>query len=252
MKKSLILSALFLAGSLLQAKTIELSSTVISDNEKYITSRFMGFINKVAVQEGDKVKKGSLLYSIDSTEIDSKKQQANLAVQMYENQYQTMKRNYERYKRLLEKGLVSKFEVEQLELGTKNLEDMVKISKAQVKEVENQYQYLTIKAPNDAVVIRKNIKAGEMAIPGMPAVILSDLSSLKVRADVSESDLKNIFVGQNATVEIPSMNLKTAGKIEAIIPSSNPMTHTFSIKISFQNSKDVYPGMYAKVFIEVK
>ncbi|MEA3383929.1 MAG: efflux RND transporter periplasmic adaptor subunit [Campylobacterota bacterium] len=234
------------------AKTIELSATVISDNEKYLTSRFMGFIKSVNVNEGDIVKKGKALYSIDSTEIDSKKQQALLGVQMYDNQYQIMKRNYERFKRLLEKGLVSKFEVEQLELGTKNLEDMVKISKSQVKEVENQYQYLTIKAPNDGVVIRKNIKAGEMAIPGMPAIILSDLSSLKIKTEVSEKDLKNISIGQSAKIEIPSMDIKTTGKIEAIIPSSNPMTHTFSIKLSFKNTKNIYPGMYAKVFIEVK
>jgi RND family efflux transporter MFP subunit len=183
------------------AKKIELSSTVISDNEKYITSRFMGFIKTVNVGEGDIVKKGQLLYSIDSTDIDSKKRQALLGVQMYENQYQTMKRNYERFKRLLEKGLVSKFEVEQLELGTKNLKDMVDISKARVQEVENQYQYLTIKAPNDGVVVKKNIKAGEMAIPGMPAIILSDLSSLKIKAEVSESDLKNIYVGQKAKIK---------------------------------------------------
>lgn len=250
MIKKLIL-ALVIITNISYAKTIELSSTVISDNEKYITSRFMGFIKSVNIVEGDIVKKGQLLYEIDSTEIDSKKQQALLGVQMYENQYLTMKRNYERFKRLLEKGLVSKFEVEQLELATKNLEDMVKISKSQVKEVDNQYRYLTIKSPNDGVIIKKNIKAGEMAIPGMPALILSDLSSLKIKAEISEGDLKNIFVGQKVSIEISSLNFKTTGKISAIIPSSNPMTHTFTIKISFKSNKKVYPGMYAKVYIKL-
>lgn len=233
----------------LSADKIELSATVISDNEKFITSRFMGFIKKVNVSEGDTVKKGDLLYSIDSTEIDSKKKQAQLQVQMYDNQFQIMKRNYERFKRLLAKGLVSKFEVEQLELGTKNLEDMVKISRAQVAEVENQYRYLTIKAPNDGVIIRKNIKAGEMAIPGMPALVLSDLSSLKIKSEIAETDLKNIHIGQSAKIEIPSLGANINGKIESIIPSSNPMTHTFNIKLSFEKLKDVYPGMYAKVYI---
>ncbi|MCK5110034.1 MAG: efflux RND transporter periplasmic adaptor subunit [Arcobacteraceae bacterium] len=244
--------ALLMIVNISFAQTIELSSTVISDNEKYITSRFMGFIKSVNVAEGDIVKKGQLLYSIDSTEIDSKKQQALLGVQMYENQYLTMKRNYERFKRLLEKGLVSKFEVEQLELGTKNLESMVTISKARVKEVDNQYQYLTIKAPNDSVVIRKNIKVGEMAIPGMPAIILSDLSNLKIKAEISEGDLFKIKVGDKVDVVIPSLNYNTVGTIESIIPSSNPMTHTFMIKIGFKTTPQVYPGMYAKVNIKVK
>ncbi len=247
-----LILAIVVMANISYAKTIELSSTVISDNEKYITSRFMGFIKSVNVVEGDIVKKGQLLYEIDSTEIDSKKQQALLGVQMYENQYLTMKRNYERFKRLLEKGLVSKFEVEQLQLGTENLGDMVKISKAQVKEVENQYRYLKILAPNNGVIIKKTIKAGEMAIPGMPALVLSDLSSLKIKTEVSEGDLKNVFVGQKANISIPSLNLNTTGKISAIIPSSNPMTHTFTIKLSFEKNKNVYPGMYAKVFIEIK
>ena len=114
--------------------------------------------------------------------------------------------------RLYKKGLVSKFEVEQLELGSKNLKDMVEISKLQVKEVENQYRYLTIKAPNDGVIVKKNIKSGEMAIPGMPALVLSDLSNLKIKTEVSENDLKNIYIGQKAKIIIPSMNLTTQEK----------------------------------------
>lgn len=246
--QKVLLIALF-TSSIVYAKTIELSATVISDNEKYITSRYMGFIQSVNVSEGDIVKKGKVLYTIDSTEIDSKKRQATLAVQMYENQYQTMQRNYERFARLYQKGLVSKFDVEQLELGSKNLEDMVKISKLQVQEVENQYQYLTIKAPNDGVIIKKNIKSGEMAIPGMPAIVLSDLSNLKIKSEVSETDLKDIYIGQKATIFIPSLNHETKGEISAIIPSSNPMTHSFTIKLNFKNIKNVYPGMYAKVVI---
>ncbi|PIF04471.1 MAG: efflux transporter periplasmic adaptor subunit [Arcobacter sp.] len=251
-----LLSTIFITitslWGVLYGQTIELSGTIISDNEKYITSRFMGFIKTVNVSEGDIVKKGTLLYSIDSAEIDSKKRQALLSIQMYENQYRTMQRNYERYKRLYKKGLVSKFDVEQLELGSTNLKDMVEISKLQVKEVENQYKYLTIKAPNDGVIVKKNIKSGEMAIPGMPAMVLSDLSSLKIKTEVSESDLKHIFIGQSATILIPSMKITTQGKIVAIIPSSNPMTHTFTIKLSFQTKANVYPGMYSTVQIDIK
>jgi RND family efflux transporter MFP subunit len=254
MKKSISLIVLLIAlsSSSLNAQTIELSATVISDNEKHITSRYMGFIKTVNVSEGDIVQKGNLLYAIDSTEIDSKKRQATLSVQMYENKYETMKRNFEIYKRLFEKGLVSKFDVEQLELASKNLADMVKINKLQVKEVENQYRYLSIKAPNDGVIVKKNIKAGEMAIPGMTALVLSDLSSLQIKTEVSEGDLKNVYLGQDAKILIPSLNTTTKGKITAIIPNSNPMTHTFTIKLSFTNSKNVYPGMYSTVFIETK
>ncbi len=252
MIRKFLFSLLIISASLAQARTIELSATVISDNEKYITSRFMGFIKSVNVAAGDKVKRGQLLYTIDSTEIDNKRRQALLGVQMYQNQYLSMKQNYERFKRLYKKDLVSKYELEQLELGAKNLKDMVKIAKSQVAEVNNQYRYLKIHAPNDGVIIKKMIKAGEMSIPGMPAMVLTDLSSLKIDAQISESDLKYIKEGQTVNIQIPSMDIDIKGSIKAIIPSSNPLTHTFTAKIAFKTDKTVYPGMYAKVFIDAK
>ena len=235
---------------ILNAADIRLSGSVVSDNQKMITSRFMGFVRELTVGEGDKVKKGELLYEIDSQDIDSKKRQAELALQMYENQYMNVKLNLERYKRLYAKDMVAKYEVENLELAEKNLKNRVEIAKAQVAEVQNQYKYLRIKAPNDGVIIAKNIKVGEMAMPGMPALILADLSDLKVVTEISESNLKYAKVGKEIKIKIPSIGFKTTGKIASIIPSSNPMTHKFKIKISFDYSGyDVYPGMYTEVTI---
>ncbi len=251
MKKiNLIALLLIITSTIASAKVIELSGTVISDNEKFMTSRFMGFVKSVNVDAGSMVKKGDLLYEIDSIEIDSKKQQATLAVQMYENQYLNVKRNYERFSRLYDKGLVSKFEVEQLELGAKNLKNMVDISKLQLQEVNNQYQYLKIVAPNDGVVIKKMVKTGEMAMPGMPAIVLSDLTSLKINTEIAEGDLKNIKIDQKVNIQIPSISYKTTGTISAIVPSSNPMTHKFTVKIKFKSNSKVYPGMYTKIVIK--
>jgi len=249
------------------AQNLTLSGNVISDNEKMITSRYMGFITEVKVSEGDFVKKGQLLYSIDSREIDSALSQvklaiseAELSVQMHQNQYVNVRLNLDRNKRLLKKDMVSKFEVENLELAAKNLSDMIEISKqqlnqvkAKLQEVQNQYKYLNVKAPNNGVIVRKNIKAGEMAMPGMPAIVLSDLSKLKVVVEIAESNLAFVKYGTKVSVEIPSVKLKSVGKVSAIIPSSNPMTHTFKIKIAFKHPHvAVYPGMYATVEIAVK
>jgi len=248
MKKLLLLLAL---GASLIAETLTLSGSVISDNQKMITSRFMGFVTKVNVSEGEKVRRNQVLYTIDSREIDSAKRQAELSLQMYENQYTNIQLNLSRYKRLLKKDMVSKFEVENMELAAINLKNMINIAKARLQEVKNQYRYLHVKAPNNGVVVAKNIKVGEMAMPGMPAIILSDLSDLKISAEIAEGNLIQIKHGKKVRVEIPSIHVKTLGKITAIIPNSNPMTHTFKIKVSFKtNNKSVYPGMYATISID--
>ena len=70
--------------------------------------------------------------------------------------------------------------------------------------------------------------------------------------EITNDSTNYIYKNKKTSIEIPSMNLKSTGKITAIIPSSNPMTHTFTIKIEFNATSKVFPGMYAKVFIETK
>ena len=251
--------------SSLFAAELKLSGTVISDDTKMIASRFMGFVKKVYVDEGDFVKKGDMLYTIDSKEIDLAKSQvelmiaqARLAVQMSQNMYNNVHLNYERFKRLYKKGMVSKYELENIELMEKNTKDMVEIAKKQLiqaktklKEVLHQYEYLKLRAPNDAVVIQKNIKEGQIAIPGMPALIITSLDNLKVLVEVSESNLKLVKIGKKVEINIPSIGFKAKGKIASIIPASNPLTHKFRVKVSFdkKGNNQIIPGMYSEIII---
>jgi len=263
MKKIIILFAVAFLTTV-SAIEINLSGSVISDNQKMMTSRYMGYVKNMAVSEGDIVKKGQLLYEIDSKEIESAERQvelgisqARLALQMNKNQYNNVLTNLARHERLYRKKMVSKYEFETLQLAAKNLKDMVTIAEKQVKQAEakkeevlNQYNYLKIHAPNDGVIVAKKLNEGEMAIPGMPALILTDLSNLKIVAEIAETQLKDIHLGKDVSVEIPSLGFVTSGKISSIIPSSNPMTHKFKIKIKFDmKDRSVYPGMYAKIFI---
>lgn len=253
--------SLLTLGTLLNATGLILSGVVISDNQKIITSRNMGFVTSVNVSEGSQVRKGDLLYTIDSREIDSAKtqvdmgiSQAELSLQMYQNQYENLKVNLERHRRLYQQDMVSRYEVENLELAERNLRNTIKISQRQVtqayarqKEITNQYQYLRIVAPNNGVIVSKNIKVGEMAMPGMPAIVLSDLSTLKIEVEVAEGSLQMVPIGKKIKVTIPSTGFVGIGKVTSVIPSSNPMTHTFKIKVSFSAKQTVYPGMYATV-----
>ena len=234
------------------ASELELSGTVISDNEKIISSRNMGLIKEVYVSEGTTVKKGDILYEIDSSNIDSNKKELELNLQIQQNQLQNIQLNHARYKRLQEQDLVSKYDVEQLELNLLNTKNMIEITKAKLKEINAQYDYLKIKAPNNGLIIKKSIKAGEMSMPVMPALILTDLSNLLIKADISETNLNDIKINQEVNIEIPSQNFKTKGKIEAIIPNVVGMTHSFIIKISFDKKDfNIYPGMYSKISIDI-
>jgi len=134
MKKIALLITLFAA--VLSAADLKLTGSVVSDNQKMMTSRYMGFVKKVYVVEGERVKKGQLLYTIDSKEIDSAKSQvelaisqAELALQMNRNQYNNILTNLARHERLFKKGMVSKYELENLQLAAENTKAMIEIAK---------------------------------------------------------------------------------------------------------------------------
>lgn len=255
----ILLSILMLTFGL-EASPLSLSGVVTSENQKSISSRYMGFVKEVYVAEGSVVKKGELLYTIDSKEIDAATVQAELSiaqaeinVKMYENQYVNAKLNTERYKRLLAKDMVSVYEVENLELSTKNLESMVDIAKKQraqagqkLLELKNNYAYLQVRAPSDGVVIEKHIHAGEMAMPGVPAFVLSDFKNLHLLIEVSERYLGMFKIGDKAEIYLSSIGYKTEGKIVSVIPHSNPLSHMFKVKLAFDGKNSVYPGMYAE------
>jgi len=236
---NLKLAIIFLITSIYSfGAELSLSGTVISDNQKMLSSRNMGYVKKMLVSEGDFVKKGQLLYSIDPTENSA-------AEQMNRNQLNNILTNLARHERLYAKGMVSRYDLENLRLAAKNQKEMLGISQGQI-------DYLNVRAPNDGIIIAKKINQGEMIAPGMPTLILTDLSKLRIVVEVSESNLRHIKIGKMVKVEIPSVGLKTTGSISSIIPSSNPMTHKFTIKIKFNKGDTrIYPGMYAKVIIPV-
>ena len=253
-------------SSNLLASEMTLTGSVISDNDKIVSSRFMGYITNLIAKEGDVVKKGDILYTIDSKEIDSKVMKVKLGIAQLESQlamntsnHKNVVINLERHRRLLAKDMVSKFQVENLELAEANTKEMISISKRQIQltkqdlvELRHQYKYLNVRAPNDGVVVKVNVKSGEMALPGFPAIMLSNQENLKIVADIAERDIKKINEGDKVTVKICSLEFETVGTISTIVPTLNPMSHTIKFKVDFDKGDyQVYPGMYGKILVDL-
>jgi multidrug resistance efflux pump len=127
---------------------------------------------------------------------------------------------------------------------------MVKQASIKAKQMATIFNYLKMKAPSDGVIVQKNIKVGDMVMPGMLTIMLVDTESLEIDVSLSEGIIGRVKLGQKLAVSIPSINYRTVGKVHAIIPDANPMTHKIKMRISFdKGDKNVFPGMYAKVII---
>lgn len=250
MRKFLGALLLTLSTSLL-AETFSGSGTVVGDGNIMVSTKAMGFVTEVNAEEGDVIEKGEVIFKVDDNSLLSKITQVKSVRDTYVADLINLERNLMRFRRLYLKDMVAKYEVENMETAQRKLSDMIKMYDSQIKEIEDMKKYLTVKSPIRGHIIQKNIKAGGMYMPGMPAVVLTDLNDIVVEINVSEKAIE-AFKNPNAsiTVEIPSVKHTTTAKLDRIVPALNPMTHTFKVKLKIEQNGQLYPGMYANVKIK--
>ena len=264
MTKKILLALSLTLG--LYANTISITGTVVSDNQKYIGARYMGYVKDVYVEIGDKVKREDTLFEMESAEFDILKEQANLALEQSEtlvDVYRTRLDEIRREKRLFRNHKYTKdlnFEEwsENLEISAEHAQSMLKAMQTMVKEAAQKVKeisvishYLEVKAPSNGIIVQKNLHVGDLVMPGFPVMILVDLTHLEIEAQISEADILKVNEGDFVRFEIPSIHYKGHGRIKSIVPSANPMTHTFTIRITFKRKNPkIYPGMYTKIKIE--
>ncbi len=259
-----LLTVTFLLISLLNASDITLTGTVVSDGQKMIGSRYMGYVKKVFVKLGDKVEREDDLYEMESAEFDMMKSQADLMLEqskiVVEFWRKRLKNINKRKERFQNQKNIPMMDIDDMEAQAENVSGMLDSAQVMVeqasikaKQMATIFNYLKMKAPSAGVVVQKNIKVGDMVMPGMLTIMLVDTESLEIDVSLSEGIIGKVKVGMRLSVEIPSINYKTIGTIKAIIPDANPMTHKIKMRINFdRGDKNIFPGMYAKVIIKNK
>jgi len=243
---------------------LDVTATVVSDNQKMIGARYMGYVKEIYFNIGDRVERDDILFSMESTEFDIMKNQADLALQqaelmveMYRTRLDTINNEKKSLKR---KGLKGKSEWKELESMAKNVQaglsatrTMIESASSKSKQMTSILNYLNIKAPNSGIIVKKQLRVGDLIVPGMLAMVLVDLDHLEIEAQVAEVDLLKVQKGKAVQIDIPSMKFRTIGKVKSIVPSVNPKTHTFTIRIAFEKGKkEIFPGMYVKVSVPYK
>ena len=132
----------------------------------------------------------------------------------------------------------------------------LEVGRSQLEKTKVDLEYTKIIAPFDGTVLTKDADVGEIVAPfgssssaRAAIVTLADLKSLQVEADVSESNLSKVKVGQRVEIRIDSFpGVVYSGLVSKIVPTVDRAKGTVLVKISFDNLDDkVLPEMSAKV-----
>lgn len=136
----------------------------------------------------------------------------------------------------------------------------IKSAKAGVAQAEaalllarQQLDGTSIRTPIGGIVSKRFTEPGQMANPGAPLMDIVDLSSVYFEAGVSEIDLHNVRVGQQAQVSVDAIpGRKFVGTVEKIYPAAEPASRQFTVRIRIANpGEELRPGMFARGTIRV-
>ncbi|HTZ18890.1 MAG TPA: efflux RND transporter periplasmic adaptor subunit [Dissulfurispiraceae bacterium] len=227
---------------------IETSGTVKAGKIGVIASRIMGSVISIAVQEGQRVKSGQLLLTIDDRDIAQKVGAARNAVEAARQQKHLAEVTYERYAKLYEEKALSRQEFDQVETQKKVAQSEYERAKSMLGEAQEVHGYAHVKAPFSGVVTAKRIDSGSMAVPGMQLLTVEDTSSFLIETMADEKLSSSLRPGTQVDAKIDALGRDVKGKVSEVVPAIDPASRTFLVKIAI-SGEGLKTGLYAKVRI---
>ena len=194
----------------------------------------MGVVRRMFVNEGQAVSRGQLIAEMDDT-------QARNLLSGAKAQMAQANDALERFKMLHDNGSLP--EVQWVEIQSK-----VAQAKSQFDIAKKKLADCRLTAPVSGIIGKKMVGAGETAMPSQAVVTILDISSVKVKVSVPESDISGINASTPSTIAVEAAQYTVGGgKIEKSV-QADALTHTYDVRINVQNSsRKLLPGMVASV-----
>lgn len=290
------------AGKKTLINTAILSGKVSSDTDVSVIPKIPGKVESVKVKVGDLVDKGAVLFTLDASDLQKQVGMMKATLQLAEAGYQKSKEQWDIGKTSLERtkalatekianarqnlantqalydaGAVAKVQLDQAELGLKELEatyasqldqlvaqtsdSTLQLAKAQLNQAQVGYNQArealdnaVVTAPVGGIVSQVNVTVGNMASNAQPALSLTNPKNLYSSLSVAESIVNRLSKGNTVKVTVPSVSEDSfRGEIENISPTSDPRTQLYPIKISLDNPSGlIKPGMFARVELVIE
>ncbi len=227
-----------LAREISHEAEIRLSGTVFAKREANLGAGFPGRVEKLHYPEGTQVQKGQLLAELSGEMLAQAKAE-----------YMTLEKDYQRVKRLAERGTVSQQEYD-------HIKARFEASRAQYELAQKNTR---IKAPFSGTIVDYLVNEGENYFlnlnlePGYSntsgILRIMQLNPVRVEAEINEKDLGRISEGLKATIRIPAYPEKTfKGEVTAIKPFLSTRSRTATAEITIKNPEQlIRPGMSAQV-----
>ena len=222
-----------------------------------VGTQVSGIVSKLYVDYNSVVKKGQIIAELDKTNLISELNTAKANLSSAQSTLGYEQANFNRYKTLYDKGLVSADDYESAKLSFEKARQQVATSRESVQKAQTNLGYATITSPIDGVVLSKSVEEGQTVAASFNTpelfTIAKDLTDMRVIADIDEADIGGVKEGQRVSFTVDAFpDDKFEGQVTQVRQQATTESNvvTYEVVISAPNyDLKLKPGLTANVTI---
>ena len=237
--------------------TITATGTIEPVTSVTVGTQVSGIVAKLYVDYNSVVKKGQVIAELDKTNLISELNTARANLSSAQSTATYEQANYNRYKTLYDKGLVSASEYESALLSYRKAKEQVVTAQQSVQKAQTNLGYATITSPISGVVLSKSVEEGQTVAASFNTpelfTIAQDLTDMRVIADIDEADIGGVKDGQRVTFTVDAFpDDQFEGRVTQVRQQATTESNvvTYEVVISAPNNDlKLKPGLTANVTI---
>ena len=214
-----------------------------------------GSVIRTQAEEGQRVKQGAPLATLDDTSVRDAYLSARSAVRSAESALELAKRNAERTERLSQAGAIAERDLENARWNVTNAEGTLADARARLASAAEQLEDTRVRAPFAGVVSERQVDAGDVVQVGAALFSIVDPRTLRLEAAVPAEEIGRLRVGTPVEFTVSGLDRRITGRIERINPVVDPATRQVRIYVAIPNVDQVLAaGLFAegRVAIDTK
>ncbi|HVJ09190.1 MAG TPA: efflux RND transporter periplasmic adaptor subunit [Acidisarcina sp.] len=246
---------------------IDAVGTVHSRESAVLSSQVMRRVTSILVHEGDQVRAGQLLVTLDNAQStsDVERAHANISssveeLKIAETESDLAKSTLARYQLLRDRKSVSPQEFDEVQRRSETAAGHVEAARSRLQGAKSAEAsartvsgYSRLYSPFSGTVTARRVDPGTMAIPGTPLIEVEKKGVLQLHVNVDESLLPLLHDGLQIPVTLDTLSKESLqGRISQIIPAADPTSHSFLVKIDLPAVAGMRSGMFGTAGIETK
>ncbi|QIQ85705.1 efflux RND transporter periplasmic adaptor subunit [Erythrobacter sp.] len=218
------------------AEIVYATGFVEAEHPVSVSSRITAPVERVLVEEGERVTRGQPLVRLDASE-----QRALIEQARAEARARTLAE--ERITALHSKGWVTKAAHDEAVAAAASARALLAAGEARLDQ-------LTLRSGIDGIVLRREVEPGDLAMPGRTLLELGDPAEARVSATVDERDITRVLTGQRALLSSSALGAKPIeGRVVEITPAGDPSQRAFRVRIAFDEAVSLPFGLTLEVNI---